>query len=83
MNERLKQEIEFLREDLSPLVGATITRVEVVPDPHDDYQHVLRLHVKFKGTVNHSQRGVYEVWMDEEGNGPGHLAYTGPSLSAA
>jgi hypothetical protein len=71
--------VENTLDELSYLVGATITKVEILPDAMGEEKLVLSMTA---GTVvqdqhrNASKRIEVEVWQDEEGNGPGFLALT-------
>ena len=59
------------------LIGATITKLRVGPDEISGSRNpMVELTVRFREglSVNDSKQGTYQVWMDEEGNGPGHLA---------
>jgi hypothetical protein len=70
-------------EVLDDLRGAKILEVWVQKPPNDDVydQPCVRLRVKFREglRVNDLDWGEYEIWQDEEGNGPGHLAFVEPS----
>jgi len=61
---------EWLEAYLKPLVGATITKVEVAPDEYDSDECWPKLHVKTKD-VHYTT--VLEISRDEEGNGPGFI----------
>ena len=65
------------REELDPLVGATIIGVDLREDEYGD--SFWRLHVRYRDglRVNDNTEGFYELWRDEEGNGPGYLAFLG------
>jgi len=59
------------------LVGATILAVE---EREGDWRgDFTRLHVRYRDglAVNEQAEGFYEIWQDEEGNGPGALALVG------
>lgn len=62
------------------LVGATIENVTDRPDDAmGSSRPFVTLHVRYADdtTVNGNTHGSYEVWRDEEGNGPGELVYLG------
>lgn len=63
------QQAEFIREELRPLVGGTIAAVSATL-MDGGYAPVLTIDTKY------GQRVTAEVWTDEEGNGPGALAFT-------
>lgn len=72
--------VENTKEELAILVGATITGFKIVPDAMDE--QALEMEVKFARPI-HTQdggpyaTGTFQIWMDEEGNGPGYIALTG------
>ena len=59
-------------EELDSLVGAKIIGF----DRRDEF---VCLHVRYRDglKVNYEQEGFYEIWQDEEGNGPGQLVLVG------
>jgi len=62
------------------LVGATIVNVTERPDDvMGGPRPFVTLEVRYADDVevNGKTHGTYEVWRDEEGNGPGELAYLG------
>ena len=61
------------------LVGATILAVSSRPNDWPPGRDFLRLHVRFASDVevNGANEAYYELWSDEEGNGPGELVYLG------
>jgi hypothetical protein len=69
--------LENAAEEIQDLVGATILAAWV---EDTDGEQRVRLRVKFRDDlrVNDSPLGEYEIWQDEEGNGPGFLAFMGP-----
>lgn len=77
----LNDEVTYLAEELDVLVGATVTRVWVEePDPEYAWEQPhVNIAVRFKKglTVNGDTTGVYGIWQDPEGNGPGFLAFLG------
>lgn len=72
--ENTPKEIEDLR-------GATITSAKIVKD--DEFGTVAELKVKFrKGhkvvtPEGEAVGGLYQIWADPEGNGPGFLSMVG------
>jgi len=70
--------LENTAEELEDLIGATIENAWIEKDDDLDTGRV-RMRVRFrKGLqVNLSHAGEYEIWQDEEGNGPGFIAFVG------
>lgn len=71
--------IENTLEEVQDLVGATIEKVWIVK-AKDEYDiEAVRIRVRYRDGfgVNGSNVGEYELWQDEEGNGPGFLAFMG------
>ena len=69
-------------DDLTPIQGATIESAKIVPD--DEFGTVVQLELRLKDgevIVNQddvlSNRVIFQVWADPEGNGPGFLSFTG------
>lgn len=67
-------------EDLGPLTGATIEKIDFADwdDGMDFVQGgVVRMRVRYAEgwQVNGATHGEYEIWQDPEGNGPGFLAF--------
>lgn len=67
--------VENTAEDLEILQGATITKIEIVPDGYGSTKTVMDVRFKRGLIVNGKPTGRFEVWMDVEGNGPGYLAF--------
>jgi len=73
--------LENTAEELSDLVGATIEVVWIEQaDGEYDFDKI-RFRVRYRDGfgVNGSDAGEYEIWQDIEGNGPGYVAFIGPS----
>lgn len=69
-------------DEVSDLVGATIVAAKIAKAGCGEVgTKAVRLTVRFRDgfKVNDSDKGTYEVWQDPEGNGPGFLAYMGPT----
>lgn len=63
--------VENVGADLEPLEGAKILSAKIIGNS-------IRLTIEYHNfVVNGSLTGIYEVWRDGEGNGPGYLAYLG------
>lgn len=69
--------VENTREDLELLEGATITKIQIVPDGYGLDKIVMDVRWRNGLRINDSPTGRFEVWQDEEGNGPGYLAFVG------
>jgi hypothetical protein len=72
--------VRFHCTELEVLAGAKITRVWVENAPDDGFSFPeIRISVKYRKNlvVNGETEGVYALWQDEEGNGPGYLAFMG------
>lgn len=82
--------VENSQEELDVLKGATINDIRIMDLPEDlkefgnDNKVVmnvtLRAPIRFEdqdGQVVEARTVTFEVWQDEEGNGPGYLAFTG------
>ena len=71
--------LENTAEELSDLVGATIEKAWVAgaEDEYDSPKVRLRVRYRDGFGVNGSAVGEYELWQDEEGNGPGFIAFMG------
>lgn len=70
--------LENTNTELYPLVGGTIEKIWVEKRVGDDWMpQVVRMRVRYaNGTlVNDKTHGEYELWQDEEGNGPGYLSF--------
>ena len=78
------EDVKWLAGELSILKGATISQVSV-REPEDDYDiAAVVIEVRYSPrqivTNEKGERlifGTYEVWQDEEGNGPGYVALVG------
>lgn len=74
--------LENTPDDIDDLVGAKIVKAWITPG--EEYSPpAVRIRVMYrKGLlVNGSPVGEYELWQDEEGNGPGYLAFMGTVMS--
>lgn len=71
--------VENTVEDLEILKGATIDNIYIEPDGYGSDK--ITINVTFPGFVNEKRTGVFEVWQDVEGNGPGYLAFVGSGAS--
>lgn len=71
--------VENTAEELADLKGATIKSIKIKPDGYGSTKTEMIVRFRDGLEVNGSKVGVFEVWMDVEGNGPGYLAYTGPA----
>lgn len=69
--------VENTADDLDCLKGATITKIEIVPDGYGDDKIVMDVRYRTGLMVNERNFGRFEVWQDVEGNGPGYLAFVG------
>jgi hypothetical protein len=67
--------LENTAEEIEDLVGATIEKAWIASDVP-----AVRIRVRYRSglIVNGAAAGEYELWQDEEGNGPGFVAYMGP-----
>lgn len=79
---------ENSQEELDVLVGAKIEAARILapdeqflPDDLVPYAFgVVALRLRFRKEVAEAmgaEVGLFHVWQDEEGNGPGYIAYVG------
>ena len=72
---------ENVPTEIADLVGGKITEAGIVED--EEFGTVVELTVVFrKGHTiecegHTGQAGIYQIWMDPEGNGPGFLSLVG------
>lgn len=77
--------VENTQEELDLLVGATILSIQIEDLPEDlkefgnDNKIVMKLKMPKPVVLDGKETGTlsFEVWQDEEGNGPGYLALVG------
>jgi hypothetical protein len=69
--------VENTPDDLEILEGATITKIQIVPDGYGDDKIVMDVKYRKGLNVNELDHGRFEIWQDVEGNGPGYLAFVG------
>jgi hypothetical protein len=77
--------VENTQEELDLLVGATILSIKIEDLPEDlkefgnDNKIVMRVKVPKPVVLDGKETGTlsFEVWQDEEGNGPGYFALVG------
>lgn len=66
--------VENTMDELDTLKGATITDIRIEADGYGDFKIVMEVDLRSNLRVNGEQKATFEVWQDEEGNGPGYLA---------
>lgn len=77
--------VENTQEELDLLVGATILSIQIEDLPEDlkefgnDNKIVMKVKMPKPVVLDGKETGTlsFEVWQDEEGNGPGYLALVG------
>lgn len=77
--------VENTQEELDLLVGAKILSIKIEDLPEDlkefgnDNKIVMRVKMPKPVVLDGKETGTlsFEVWQDEEGNGPGYLALVG------
>lgn len=82
--------VENTQEELDLLVGATILSIQIEDLPEelkefgDDNKIVMKVRLKKPvnienndGQVVETKTASFEIWQDEEGNGPGYIALVG------
>lgn len=77
--------VENTQEELDLLVGATILSIKIEDLPEDlkefgdDNKIVMKVMLPKPVEMDGKKTGTlsFEVWQDEEGNGPGYLALVG------
>lgn len=67
--------VENTADELDCLKGAKITSIAIVPDGYGSDKIVMDVRYRDGLMVNDANFGRFEVWQDEEGNGPGYLAF--------
>lgn len=76
-------DVENTKEEIEELKGCTIVSAKIKPSEFEGEGRSIELKLRFPHpltdgeTMRTYREGIFQVWQDEEGNGPGYIALVG------